>query len=335
MKTIHNLCFSTLIAVSFFASAQENSYNVPSIITGDNRNLSSGNFSDMPTASIMIKAGAYGLNGFTNAGSGSIYYLLLGDIVGLFDTESKQYIGGQVLTRWTNQHIFTEIKERYEENYWAYPPEKYSTGHTVALGCYQNNPLRYGDINQDQQNELILFLGSDFVAFSPQLKKVIFAETLRVNDWLTTEQTEADMENRNPDKSSPFQHLSGILSDTTKVEAGYRGYSKLYFGDFDNNGAADILVWRKLYKSRASDDEIKGFVKLRDEWQHFSREVGADATGEYVAKLTTGEQIKTWLTEKNLTWQKGYPSKSECPGQTDQLIPEMHDPLLNDPDVLQ
>ena len=34
-------------------------------------------------------------------------------------------------------------------------------------------------------------------------------------------------------------------------------------------------------------------------------------------------------------WQKGYPTLSEYPGEEGQPIPEMHDPLLNDPEVLQ
>lgn len=248
---------------------------------------------------------------------------------------NRDLIGSWKLDRWPDQHIVPEIKKRHEENYWTYPQEKYSTGHTVALGCYQNNPLRYGDLSGDQQNELVLFLGSDFVVFSPQLKKIIFGETLRVSDWLTVEQTVDDIKEKQTNKPLPFQYLSGILSDTTKIEAGYRGYSKLYFGDFDENGEADILVWRKLYESRTADDDVLGFIKIRDEWQHFSKKAGSEFSGEYIPQATAAEQIKTWLAAKQLTWSKGYPSKSECPGQTDQLIPEMHDPLLNDPEVLQ
>jgi hypothetical protein len=48
------------------------------------------------------------------------------------------------------------------------------------------------------------------------------------------------------------------------------------------------------------------------------------------------QPVKGWLTSNNLTWwKKGYPSKSECAGQEGQFIPEMHDPLLNDPEVMQ
>ena len=46
------------------------------------------------------------------------------------------------------------------------------------------------------------------------------------------------------------------------------------------------------------------------------------------------QNVNGWLAAKQLSWQQGFPSRSECPGQEGQLIPELHDPLLNDPDVL-
>jgi hypothetical protein len=58
-------------------------------------------------------------------------------------------------------------------------------------------------------------------------------------------------------------------------------------------------------------------------------------TGEYQKQPTDSATVKNWLTTRHLTWQKGYPSRSECPGQEGQLIPEMHDPLLNDAEVMQ
>lgn len=57
--------------------------------------------------------------------------------------------------------------------------------------------------------------------------------------------------------------------------------------------------------------------------------------GEYQQTATPESEVKDWLEENNLTWQKGFPSHSECPGEEGELIPEMHDPLLNDADVLQ
>jgi hypothetical protein len=91
-------------------------------------------------------------------------------------------------------------------------------------------------------------------------------------------------------------------------------------------------VWRKLYLSKLLSEPVAGFDKVSDTYYHYERKV----TGEYELKTDTApETIQGWLTSKNLTWQSGFPSKSECAGQEGQLIPEMHDPLLNDPDVLK
>ncbi len=96
------------------------------------------------------------------------------------------------------------------------------------------------------------------------------------------------------------------------------------------NITLDILVWRKVYKSNLLKDPIAGFAKLSDTYIHHKL-----INGEYKKQPTEQSVIKGWLEAKNLTWQKGYPSKSECPGQEGKLIPEMHDPLLNDPDMLK
>jgi hypothetical protein len=91
-------------------------------------------------------------------------------------------------------------------------------------------------------------------------------------------------------------------------------------------------VWRKLYLSKLLSEPVAGFDKVSDTYYHYERKV----TGEYELKTDTApETIQGWLTAKNQTWQSGFPSKSECAGQEGQLIPEMHDPLLNDPDVLK
>jgi len=102
--------------------------------------------------------------------------------------------------------------------------------------------------------------------------------------------------------------------------------------DFDANGKSDILIWRKLYESNLGDNPVKGFHLLGEGVFHYEK----SAAGEYVFKDDTESNVaKAWLTSNNLTWQKGFPSKSECEGQEGQLIPEMHDPLLNDPEVLR
>lgn len=112
--------------------------------------------------------------------------------------------------------------------------------------------------------------------------------------------------------------------------AALRGYAKLYIGSYSAENAKDILIWRKVYKSNLLKDPIAGFTRLSDTYIHYKL-----INGEYKKQPTEQAVIKEWFTDKNLTWQKGYPSKSECPGKEGELIPEMHDPLSNDPDVLK
>jgi len=57
--------------------------------------------------------------------------------------------------------------------------------------------------------------------------------------------------------------------------------------------------------------------------------------GQHKKQEVDEATMQNWLSTQQLTWQKGYPSKSESTGEENQLIPEMHDPLLNDPDLLQ
>ncbi|WLD58842.1 hypothetical protein NFC81_03360 [Salinispirillum sp. LH 10-3-1] len=106
---------------------------------------------------------------------------------------------------------------------------------------------------------------------------------------------------------------------------------KMYMGDFDENGLPDILMWGKVYHSRMSDDPIKGFELVGQNWLHYSK----TPAGVYDIQDTDAETIRDWLSVKNLTWSQGYPRYSECEGEEGQLVPEWHDPLLNDPDVLQ
>lgn len=127
------------------------------------------------------------------------------------------------------------------------------------------------------------------------------------------------------------QYASLLHYENNSFAIGLRAYAKLYFGDFDKDGSPDILAWRKAYRSNPGTNPVKGFTKIEENLQHFKR----SSTGEYLPQDTSPEIIQNWLSAKNLTWQKGFPSKSECAGEEGRLIPEMHDPLLNDPDVLK
>lgn len=197
-------------------------------------------------------------------------------------------------------------------------------------GCLQSSPLRYGDLEGDAQSELVLFLNHDMVVFSPDRQKTIFSAHYYKGDELSVEDAPAAFTNIKP--SIDPQHLadSGSYASVREKLPARRSISKFYVKDFDANGKSDILIWRKLYESNLGDNPVKGFHLVGEGVFHYEK----SATGEYVFKDDTKSNVaKDWLTSNNLTWQKGFPSKSECAGQEGQLIPEMHDPLLNDPDV--
>ena len=208
-----------------------------------------------------------------------------------------------------------------------------------ALGCLWDTPLRYGDIEQDATNELVLLLGYDrtdkinrqldIVIFSPQQQKVIFSSRL-VREDIGPLTTEAFPNYTRQDKPGQLPKTSSSDTSTGLGNSAIRAYSKLYLGDFDENGKQDILIWRKRYDSKPIDDAVQGYILRKELLTHYEL-----IEGEYLAQPTEEITIKEWLTTKQLSWQKGYPNQSECAGQENQLIPEMHDPLLNDADVLK
>jgi hypothetical protein len=261
-------------------------------------------------------------------------------VFGLTDTarvikvikEGRSLLGNWPLSRWQSEPIETEVLNRYLDVRRSYPALMLEP--SKPLGCLAQNPLRYGDIEKDGQNELVIFIGNDLFVFSPQHEKIVFMLKTRVDDWLTIPETAEHYEyypSARPHDLTPY-YQSAANIDYSEAIPGYRGYGKIYVKDFDGNGASDIVVWRKLYLSKLLSEPVAGFDKVSDTYYHYERKV----TGEYELKTDTApETIQGWLTAKNQTWQSGFPSKSECAGQEGQLIPEMHDPLLNDPDVLK
>ncbi|GAA6135448.1 hypothetical protein NBRC116188_22380 [Oceaniserpentilla sp. 4NH20-0058] len=236
--------------------------------------------------------------------------------------------------RWSEQEFLEpEIKKRLND-YEITLPYELSYGDEVAdaIGCLEHTPLRYGDIDADSDSELVLFLKNTLVVFSPTQEKVVFSTLFNYPDYITWQTLiDAEMYLDDPDANTPqYASLYEFKKDRNAI-IGYRGYSKLYVQDFDNNQNVDLVLWRKLYQSRLQGDSLKGFEKLSDSYLHYKKVDGA-------YQLQTGtapETVQGWLTANNLSWQKGFPSKSECDGQEGQLIPEMHDALLNDPDVLK
>jgi hypothetical protein len=110
-------------------------------------------------------------------------------------------------------------------------------------------------------------------------------------------------------------------------------YAKVYFSpdlEGDQNGP-NFLVWRKRYQSREADDPVNGFELTDESLDYYERQ----EDGVYARSDRPEEISRQWLAERDLTWAKGYPNYSECEDEEGQLIPEMHDPLLNDPEVLE
>ena len=267
------------------------------------------------------------------------YYYFSGSAIYKYKYSSNERLDHWPLTRWSYLIPPNEISKNITNYYKKinYRDTVYYSSSDAAAGCLSNVPLRYGDIDTDTQSELVLFLNGELIVFSPERQRTVFAMFWQADDW----KRDSDKYNNKPSEDGPvFQFASAHLGVNGVINKAMRSYSKLFIGDVDGDAHKDFVVWQKVYESN-TDAEAPGFKLIRQSFTHYERDLSAQAqlpagvTGEYLPQTTDTATIQTWLSEKNLTWQKGYPSKSECPGQAGQLIPEMHDPLLNDPEVMQ
>jgi hypothetical protein len=213
------------------------------------------------------------------------------------------------------------------------------SGHENSSGCLSKTPLRYGDVNGDKL--LFVFFDPSVVVFSPEREKVDINLLFARDDVMPQAQYDDYMTkghfSLNGVTVPQYAALSSIAEYREEqlgkdwLTPAQRSYGKIYIDDFNDDKANDIIMWRKQYFSRAKTDSVTGYKLDAEMFAHYSL-----VDGEYQLQTDTApETIQGWLTAKNLTWQKGFPSKSECAGQEGQLIPEMHDSLLNDPDVLK
>ena len=224
-----------------------------------------------------------------------------------------------------NKHPFTRDK-RGAELYDEYSSHT-GNGSDANVGCLGEKPLRYGDVDDDGSKEIVLYLSafdqkSDWVIFSPKKEKIIFSMRWQIKDYY---EGEADGYGKWPVMQYPSEE-----DQRSSSNSGFQVFAKAFLGDFNKDKVPDILVWRKRFESLPTSSSKKGFELKGESFEHYSL-----VDGEYQPQVTIPLQIKDWLADSELTWSKGYPSKSECAGQEGQLIPEMHDPLLNDPDVLK
>ncbi len=279
--------------------------------------------------------------GWSNLGGGDIWYEATRKMdINAIDVNNKLLLANWPLTRWKYLKNVPEIAIALRDiGHREIDTKIHYTAHRPFTGCTNLTPLRYGDIENDGINELVLTLNGQLIVFSPEHTRTIFAEWFDASDWYR-EPIEGSISKSDIDDKR-YQYISETFAINGYTHKAFRAYSKLYVGDYDKNGHPDIVVWRKLYESNTQDNTTPGFTLIRSSWLHFERnlvaqeKLPAGVTGEYLPQATDATTIQTWLSDNNLTWSKGYPDFSECKGQEGKLIPEMHDPLLNDPDVLK
>lgn len=286
------------------------------------------------TSSGIKKAGDSGVLAFLNIEGNMLLALSKSLKIHAFNSEKENHLGDWPIVRWpteaddTNKKIYDmDMGSGFtEEQRWDKP---YShTGSSLATGCLGSSPLRYGDIDGDSKPELVIYaqddnLQLDWLLFSLDKKTVSFSARLALQDYIPFPAPTATTQN-----NFPYQFISEEKQLAHHV--GIRTYAKIFIDDFDGNGKKDIIVWRKRFHSLKLNDIKKGFALNLEVFSHYE-----SINGVYKKQPTDSVSIKKMLEAKQLTWQKGYPSKSECKGQEGQLIAEMHDPLLNDPDVLK
>ena len=199
-------------------------------------------------------------------------------------------------------------------------------------GCLSQYPMLAADVNHDGEDEILILNESayalDLNVFSQEKRKIVFASNVYV-DMAFVPDEDMKEERGLADKSQDPQYLYLVDGYVNAYNDGYRSFGKLFFGDINADGKQDIILWRKYFESLKQGDAKKGFAKKDELFVHYSL-----VDGDYKKQPTDAKTIKGWLAAKQLSWQQGFPSRSECPGQEGQLIPELHDPLLNDPDVL-
>ncbi|WP_394168600.1 hypothetical protein [Saccharospirillum alexandrii] len=275
----------------------------------------------------LAEFGVEGSRVLTYIESGNSFFVLKKDLsLAGADLASDAFIGNWPLTRWPTE-VNDESLDAFTSNYSG---DWYDYGLTLdtwvdrkGIGCLTDAPLRYGDIEDDGTNELVLLLGDvdrtlDILVFSPEQETVTFGMRAAFQDSFPAE---------SPNKAG-YEYVSEI--DMRSPYPAERIYAKVFVGEFDGDAETtnELIVWRKRYSPYPVGSSNQGFYLDQTSFEHY---VQAD---EYQRQATEQTTIQQWLAANNLRWPDGFPNVSECEDKEGQLIPEMHDPLLNDPDVM-
>ena len=197
------------------------------------------------------------------------------------------------------------------------------------VGCFQNRPLRCGDFDINGVDEVVLMLGQNIVVFSPEQEQIIFSAHYWMADEIPVEEEERYFPWEKKPEDPQYIAYSGTGVALNEMFPARRSLSKLFIGSFEDERKQDIIIWRKLYESKLRSEPEQGFDLFGETWVHYRM-----VNGVYQLQETAPEVLENWLASNELTWMDGVPSVSECEGQEDQLIPELHDPILNDPEIL-
>ncbi|WP_157600110.1 hypothetical protein [Saccharospirillum impatiens] len=237
------------------------------------------------------------------------------------------YMSALSLTRWpteVNDESLGAFTSNYSGDWYDYGLTLDTWVDRKGIGCLSDAPLRYGDIEDDGISELVLMLGDvdrtlDILVFSPEQETVTFGMRAAFQDSFPAEF---------PDKAG-YEYVSEI--DMRSPYPAERIYAKVFVGEFDGDTETtnELIVWRKRFNPYPVGSSNQGFYLDQSSFEHYVQ------VDEYQRQATDQATVQQWLASKNLRWPDGYPNVSECEGQEGELIPEMHDPLLNDPDVLQ
>lgn len=302
--------------------------------------------------------GPFAADSVVKAQEDMYFWLFRGQSIGQFDLDSRENLGGWSLNSHPVLILASEqlqagerlhsagVMSNYNEFSDPKAPLSLSDSRiwkTKDIGCLESHPLRYGDLTGDGKNDLVVFYNGRLSISSPERRQEIFTSLWHHRDEVS-DPVMQDIENNQGEEHSAWyvrgyymqgenapQYVagSGLDKHATELLPAMRAFAKHYFADFNDDGKPDIVVWRKVFVSNTVS-EPPGFHLEAQNWLHYEKKDGV-----YGYVETDPGTVRGWLTADELTWQKGFPSHSECEGEEGDLIPEMHAPLLNDPEVLQ